>query len=170
MAEPDAAHLPRLTLGDVSHAFPDRGGSVFVPLPRGGNGDPAAPDVERPGIWLFRAESGVCGVIPVGVELQRDGIPMAGMCLLHHGQRLDAGDGLAGVFEELWLERLEPGSRSIGRRCPACRTVLREGQAVIRCPLCSERYCQGCWEELANKRCYSRRCRFSLQPLTGKSS
>jgi hypothetical protein len=124
------------------------------------------PPASEPGVWLLRPASGVGVIIPVGVDLIRNGVPVVGLAVLHHGEKLEFADRLA-RFREIQQVILGPGSRLIGRRCPLCHVPLREKQTVIRCPLCGEGYCIDCWEQLTDARCCSRNCQFSPGPVTG---
>jgi hypothetical protein len=163
MAAPQNS-LPYLDFTGRIVPFPERGQHWFLPMD-----DPMIPLAEAPtdtrqGIWLFRAESGVCGIIPGQVRCTRAGLRIVGLAVLHHSDLIDVA-GKKGKFFEIRRTTLTAGSRLIGRQCGYCCSEHQEGTLVYRCPLCGEAYCTDCWAELALQRCCSRNCRFSPGPV-----
>jgi hypothetical protein len=151
---------PCLDFGEWTVAFPNKGQHAFLT-----EGDlrtilEAPPPEQREGVWLFRAESGVCGIVPVLVTVSRDGVGVVGLAVLHHGQNVDIG-GSRATFHEVQRITLSADSRLHGRKCPYCHDVLETPASVLRCPLCGEAYHESCWKELIGKHCCSRACRFA---------
>jgi hypothetical protein len=159
-----ATFAPTLVFRGWSVNFPEKGQHSFLALDDLKNPVANQTPPRHDGVWLFRAESGVCGIIPGRVRVVRNGIVVAGIASLHHGQRVEL-DGKSAQFCEVYRIVLSDGDRFIGRRCPFCRDAHRAGAAVLRCPLCGEGYCERCWQELTGKHCCSRSCRFSPGPL-----
>jgi hypothetical protein len=155
--------FPRLDFEEGSVTFPERGRHGFLVLTDLGRLQPGASGLQE-GVWLFRAESGACGIIPGLTRILREGVRVSGLAVLHHGEQLDIA-GRKARFCELGKITLAADSHLLGRSCPYCHDPLAEGREVYRCPLCGEAYCLDCWAELSDKRCYSRNCRFSPGPV-----
>jgi hypothetical protein len=111
------------------------------------------------GFWLFRAESGVCGLLPSKISMAIDEKPITTFGLLVDGQKI-AINGEIARFEEIWTLRLGEASRYIGRKCLFCQEPHSSGKTVRRCPYCGEVYCAECWDELIGDRCCSRNCSY----------
>jgi hypothetical protein len=156
--------LPRLDFETVSVSFPERGGHAVLCLPDLSQLRDSPPTDPRQAVWLFRARSGLCGLIPGAVRVLRDSTRVAGLAILRHGDHLDIA-GTRAQFFELRKIRITAESRLLGRRCPCCHEPLEVDAVVCRCPLCGEAYCQDCWSELHHKQCFSRGCRFSPGPF-----
>lgn len=154
---------PRLDFDDWSVAFPERG-HLFLPLTDLRSAVSLAPPAKEDGLWLIRAESGVAVIVPGAVKVLRNGAPVVGLAVLHHGERIELA-GHAARFHEIQRITVEADSRLLGRRCPQCHITLEKGVEVFRCPLCGEGYCDDCWKDLSGKRCCSRNCRFSPGPV-----
>ena len=154
------APLPRLEIGEQIVALPERGQHIFLEVGESDVRTSEEAEHGKMGLWLFRAESGVCGVIPGRLPVTADGIRVSGLAILHHGMRVQIGDRRA-VFYEVRRDRLNDSSRLVGRKCPSCHDAHEADKILYRCPLCGEGYCEDCWAELEGKRCYSRNCDFS---------
>ena len=154
-----AIAFPRLDFEGFSLAFPERGQSGFLTfsdLTRLQQTTAGA----REGAWLFRSESGSCGIIPFRTRVLRESVLVVGIAVLHHLDQLEIGNQKA-RFCELGKILLNASHHLTGRSCPFCHDRLADGQEVYRCPLCGEAYCLDCWAELNGKRCCTRSCRFS---------
>ncbi len=114
----------------------------------------------RDGMWVFRAESGVCGVLPAGIALSIEEKPVSSLSMLIDGQALTFG-GETGRFQEIYTLKITEGSRLLSRKCAFCNQEHAEGSIVIRCPWCGEGYCPACWGELIGERCLTRNCSYS---------
>jgi hypothetical protein len=149
--------LPNLDFGTWVVPFPERGHHVFL-----GSDDLHTPreagigEVGH-GIWLMRTDSGAGVIIPSEAEVVRDGVPVVGFAVLHHGEHIEFASHLA-RFAEVQRVVIEQGSRLDGRKCPHCLVMHEAGEEVIRCPFCGEGYCLDCWEALIGARCCSRSC------------
>jgi hypothetical protein len=149
--------LPRLECNHHEIAFPARGANLFLRL---SELSPTDSDGDAEGVWIFRAEAGMCGLIPGTVRVVRGGIRIAGLAILHHGDSLQIG-AYTVRFVEIRTRVLDAGSRLIGKRCINCRSRFESGVELSHCPYCNEPYHQDCWAALAGKKCHSRNCRFS---------
>ena len=154
------AVVPRLDFGDWHVPFPNRGHYVFLSVRDLQRPLPQPPPDQESGAWLGRVESGACVILPVRLDVQREGVKTVIFAVLHQGERLRfAGHDV--LFQELRVVTLKANARMLGQACNQCRVTLVRGARIVQCPLCRAAYCDDCWAFLANRRCYSRSCSYS---------
>lgn len=119
----------------------------------------------KPGLILFRATSGVCGIMPVEISARKADKPVFGLAVLHHGDELNIA-GYPAVFCEIFRLTLQPEDQQLRRPCPYCQESFQVADQVIRCPLCNEAYHEKCWTGLSGEKCCSRNCSFSPGSFT----
>lgn len=155
---------PRLRFDQWSFEFPERGHAAFRALPDLRTPVDPPGEAGARGVWFFRAEAGVCGIIPQVVRVEREGRRVVGIAILHHGDEVTIEDQKA-RFYEVVRAILPPRSPAPAWICPLCKGRFEAGAVVLRCPLCGERYHVECWNSLEGKRCCSRSCRFAPGPV-----
>jgi LSD1 subclass zinc finger protein len=156
----ESVPVPRLDFGGWYVAFPERGSYEFLASDdlRATRAEP--PGEDESGVWIGRAESGICVLMPVRLEVRRSGLRPVGLAVLHHGDEVYLA-GHSVKYHEVQPTVLVGTSRQVGGRCVQCRTRLTEGAEIIRCPLCHVPYCIDCWDFLIGRKCYSRGCNYS---------
>lgn len=136
--------------------FPERGKQVFLRID-----DWELSEIESGnGFWLFRAESGACGILPEKLRITRSNLAVRCIAVLHHGDKVTIEE-IPARFWELFTTHLHPDDRLVGKNCQYCGCAHEAGEQVFACPYCSAAYHEDCWKELESKKCCSRNCRFS---------
>ena len=154
------ATVPQLDFGAWSVPFPQRGHYLFLPVDDLKNARSEPPSERESGVWLGRVESGVCVIIPIRLDVQREGVETILFGVLHEGDQIRlAGHDVR--FREVRTINLRANARLVGELCIQCRTRLVRGARIVQCPLCLAPYCDDCWSYLINRRCYSRSCNYS---------
>ncbi len=147
-----------LKIGDRMIGMPERGGKLFL------DGSDLSTITEeqqekQTGLLLFRAQSGLCGLIPYGVRVKRAEWYAVGIMMLHHGDQLRI-NGHPAVFNEIVRNSPHDEPALTARLCPMCHDALESSAEVLRCPLCGEGYHEDCWTEVGKQHCFSRDCFF----------
>ena len=156
--------LPLLHFDGWELHFPERGRHLYLEannLPQSSNGTSFNP---ANGIWLFRAESGSCGILTGKLRLTRNDLVVRGLVILHHGDQVEWA-GMKGHFLEVRKRVVTLENGLLQRSCAYCHFELQQGEGVLCCPLCRATYHEDCWNDLTGKRCCSRDCRFSPAKL-----
>jgi hypothetical protein len=84
---------------------------------------------------------------------------VAGLRVLHHGDRLSLG-GYEAVYWEVVLRPVAQAEAPAARPCPVCRSPLRAGQPVIECPRCHVLQHRRCWFGIP--RCPTYGCQYPI--------
>lgn len=126
--------LPGLTFRGTCIPFPDKGSHRFFDPTSLEVSTPVHGGTGAPGLCLFRAESGVCGIIPIKMRVIHRKTQVAGLAVLHHGDALEI-DGAVATFRELSRLTLAADHHLVSRPCPYCREEHTPEKTVVRCPI-----------------------------------
>jgi hypothetical protein len=137
-----------------------RGTAIFVRLDRELTVEEQALETSTGGFWLFRAESGICGVLPVDFPVLANGKIVRGLAVLHHGLVIECQSEAMKCIE-LFRLQVQDGDHSAGRRCAYCAETTSVGDLVLHCPQCRQIYHEECWDALVGTRCLGRGCVYS---------
>jgi hypothetical protein len=114
---------------------------------------------------VFRAEAGICGFMPQGVETTVNGQVVHEVVILRHADQVVIG-AHQGVFNEICQGHLGASFSEVPS-CLYCGIDYSAGEFVYQCPLCQAIYHKDCWLSLFGKRCCSRSCPFVPGPENG---
>jgi hypothetical protein len=121
-------------------------------------GDGAEPQEEYSHIWLFHAQSGLCGMLVRGDGVQVNKRDVRRLVILQHGDEVQIGP-LRWTYQDIFSGVVPGGAESSLAACSYCTSPFEDGQVFIRCPLCLAIYHDDCWISIERKRCCTRGCR-----------
>lgn len=153
-------HGPWLQIRDTRIEMPKRGHCSFIEMANPTAATDWDPARHVPGLLLFRAASGISGIMPVDITVLRNGASVASVSVLHHGDAISIA-GVNAKFYEIERTTIEAASYLLKRTCNYCKSSFDLGHYAITCALCGEGYHEDCWAELHGHRCCSRNCSFS---------
>jgi hypothetical protein len=107
-------------------------------------------------IWLFHAQSGLCGMLLWGNAIQINNRDVNRLAVLQHGDQVQIGER-RWTYQDIFSGVAADGSAL--STCGYCISPFANGQVFIRCPLCFAIYHDDCWRSLELKRCCTRGCR-----------
>lgn len=109
-------------------------------------------------IWLFHAQSGVCGMLVWGGGIQVNKRDVDRLVILQHGDEVQIGPH-SWQYQDIFSGVVTAGAAPSLSPCGYCTSPFEKGQVFIRCPLCFALYHEDCWVDLEQKRCCTRGCR-----------
>lgn len=143
---------PQLTSLSSVVLFPERGNVAHL------FDESELHDDEYKHIWLFHAQSGLCGMLVWGDAIQVNNRNKNRLVILQHGDQVQIGER-CWTYRDIFSGVVTEGSQSALAACGYCIGPFADGQVFIRCPLCFAIYHDDCWDSLELKRCCTRGCR-----------
>ena len=143
---------PQLTSPNSVVTFPERGNVKHL-------FDDSAkqlPDHDR--VWLFQAQSGLCGMLVWGVPIQVNKRDVNRLVILQHGDEVQIGES-SWTYHDIFWGVVTDNTQSALTPCGYCTGPFTTDQVFVRCPLCFALYHEDCWVSLELKRCCTRGCR-----------